>query len=130
MLRLLLDTHSLTMLIELHDAKTLRIIDIIAEYGRTFSVLRILHGSLQSLLKSVPEEDIVAQHHRHKVITDKVRTDNKRLCQSIRTRLHCIGQIHAKLMAVTEQLFKSGRISRRGNNQNIPNASIHQHDIG
>lgn len=71
-------------------------------------------------------KDVVAQNHRHGITADKVRTDDERLRQSIRAWLNGIGQVHNKLMPVTQQILKAWRILRSGNDQDVPDARIHK----
>ena len=71
-------------------------------------------------------KDVVAQHHSHRFIADKVGTNDKGLCQSIRRRLNSIGQVHTKLVSITQQVLKSRCILRCGDNQNVTDACVHQ----
>ena len=64
-------------------------------------------------------KDVVAQHHSHRIVTDKVGTNDKGLCQSIRRRLNRIGQIHTKLVSITKQVLETRSILWCGNNQNV-----------
>ena len=92
----------------------------------TLAVFCILDCCLQALLQTMTRKNVVAQHHSHRIVTDKVGTNNKGLCQSIRRRLNSIGQIHTKLVSITQQVLETRCILRCGNNQNITDAGVHQ----
>lgn len=46
-------------------------------------------------------KNVVSQNHGYAVISDKVCADDKGLSQSVGAWLHCIGEINAKLVAVS-----------------------------
>ena len=100
MLRLLFDGNGLSVVVKLHNAEPLRIVHVIAEHSGALSGVRILHCRFQPFLQTVSGENVVAQHHGHRVIADEIRADDEGLCQSVGTGLHCIGQIHSELGAV------------------------------
>ena len=74
----------------------------------------------------MPRKNVIAQHHRNRIAADERLADDERLRQSVRRRLNSIRQIHAELPSVSQQALKAWRILRRRNNQNIPNARVHQ----
>ena len=49
-------------------------------------------------------ENVVAQYHGNRLSGNKLLANNEGLCQSVRTRLHRIGQLHAKLMTISQQV--------------------------
>ena len=100
MLRLLLDGDCLAVVVELHDAEPLRIVHIVAEHRSPLAGLRVLHRRLQPLLQAVAGENIVSQHHGHRVVADELLADDEGLGQAVRAWLYGIGKIHAKLMAI------------------------------
>ena len=71
-------------------------------------------------------EDVVPQNHGAAVLPDKFLAQNKRLSQPVRGGLYLIGQVDAKLTAVSQQPLKVGQILRGRNNQNIPDSRQHQ----
>ncbi len=88
-------------MVEFHDSETLRIVHIITEYGCAFSGFRILDRRFQPLLQSVAREDIVAQDHGNRVVSDKIRPDNECLRKSVGAWLYRIGQLNTELMPVS-----------------------------
>ena len=72
-------------------------------------------------------ENVVAKHHRHGVTADEILTDDERLRQPVRRRLNRVRQVHAELPAIPQQILKARRVLRRGDDQDIANARIHQH---
>ena len=112
MLRLLFDRDCLSVLIELNDAETFRIVYIVAEYGGAFAPFCVFYGGFQTFFQSVSCENIIAQYHGHTVVSDKVGADDKGLSQSVGTWLHRIGKADAELMAVSQESLKSGSILR------------------
>ena len=123
---LFLDRNGLTVLVKLHNTKTLWIVHIVAKHRCALAVFCILDCCLQALLQTMTRKDVVAQHHSHRIVTDKVGTNDKCLCQSIRRGLYCIGQIHTKLVSITQQVLETRSILWCGNNQNVTDASVHQ----
>ncbi|MNS79677.1 hypothetical protein D3C72_1133370 [compost metagenome] len=83
-------------------------------------------GGFQLFLQVVAVEDVVAQHQRTGIWTNELFTQNKGLCQPVRTWLHLVLQIQAPLTAITQQLLKTGGILRGANDQNIANTRQHQ----
>ena len=113
MRRLLLDGYRLAILIKFHDTETLRIVHIVAKHRCSLSVFRMIYGCFQTLFQPVSGENIVTEHHRHGIIADEIRPDKERLRESVRRRLHCIGQVHTKLAAVSQKILKPRCILRR-----------------
>ena len=56
----------------------------------------------------VTEEDIVPQHEAGRASGNKIGADRERLGEALRLRLHRIGNGHAPLRAIAEQLLKQG----------------------
>ena len=126
LLRLFLNGYGLSFFIELHNAKTLRIIHIVAEHAGALSVLRAFDCGAQPFGQSVPRENVIAQNHGDVVFSDKFFSDNKGLREPVRRRLNLILQMQPELMSVPKQFLKARRIRRCGDNQNIPDIRIHQ----
>ena len=122
-LRLLLNGDGLPLFIKGNDAEALRIIHIVTEDRRP-SLLR--GGLSQNLPEAVARENIVPENHRDGIPADKVRPDQEGLGEPVRRGLYSIAQTDAKLRSVTEKLLKAGRIHRRGDQEDIPDAGVHK----
>ena len=85
------------------------------------------HSCLQSFVQSMSREDIIARYNYYRLVTDRACYNDKRLRKAVRKRLHSICKAHSKLVFLTDEILKMRCILRRGNDQNIPNAYIHQH---
>src|SRR5699024_1350474 len=101
MFRFFLNRNRFSVGVEFHDTETFGIIYIIAEYSSSLAVFRIFHSGFQSFLQTVACKNVVSQYHGYTVISDKVCADDKGLGKSVRTWLHFIGEMNAKLMAVS-----------------------------
>jgi hypothetical protein len=71
-------------------------------------------------------EDVVTEHQGAGGIADKLGADDEGLCEPIRTRLHGVLQVDAPLATVAQQLFKTRRVLRRRDDQDVQNAGQHQ----
>ena len=122
--RFLFNGNRLALTVKLYDSKPLRIIHIITEHGSSFCT-----GCrcTQSLFQSVSVENIVTQDHGNTVISDKILTDDKCLCQSVRAWLYRIGQFNAKLMPISQKSLKPGSILRCGNDQYLSDSRLHKY---
>ena len=98
---------------------------MIAE-NRGAARLGILDRLAQIAAEAVSVENIVAEDHGTRVIADEILSDQKRLRQTVRMRLHRVGQPDAELAAVAEQTLKARRIVRRGDDENVPDARKHE----
>ena len=127
MFRLFFDGYRLAVAVKFHNAESLRIVHIIPENSGSLAFLGIPNRRPQALIEAMPRKNVVAQHHRNRIAADEILTDDERLRQAVRRRLNGIRQIHAELPSVSQQALKARRILRRRNNQNIPNARVHQH---
>ena len=100
MFRFLFDGDGFSFTVEFYDTETLRIVHVITEDSSTFSGFCIFYRCVQTFGQSVTGENVVTQNHSYRVITDEFFSDDECLCQSVRTFLYSIGQIHTKLMTV------------------------------
>ena len=91
LLRLLLDGHRLPALVELHDAKTLRIVDVVAE-NRSDTLLRPRHGAAQPCRQPASIKNVVSEHEGARSSTGKLLTDDERLGKAVRRRLLGVAQ--------------------------------------
>ena len=126
MLRLFLHAEHLAVLVELHDAKALRVLHIVAEHGAAAFVFRIGSGGLEDLGEAVAVEDVIAQDHGAAVVANELFAQNEGLCQTVRRGLNFILQMDAVLAAITQQRLKARRISGGGDDQDILNARQHE----
>ena len=104
---LFLDGQHALVLVELHNAEALGVLDMVAE-DRGTARLGILDRLAQIAAKAVSVENIVAEDHGARVIADEILSDQKRLRQTVRMRLHRVGQPDAELSSVAEQGSKRG----------------------
>ena len=125
MLRLFLDGQHTLVLVELHDAEALGVLDMVAE-DRGIARLGILDRLAQIAAKAVAVENIVAEDHGAGVAADEVRPDQKRLRQTVRMRLHRVGQPDAELAAVAEQTLEARGIVGRRNDEDVADAREHE----
>ena len=98
-------------LIKFHDTKALRVVDVVTKYGRP-TILCCLCSGFQALTQTCTIENIVAEHHRARLITNKLLAKRERLRKAIRRWLHLIRQVDAVMTAVTEQTFEIWQIRR------------------
>ena len=121
--RFLLDGNRPAVFIELHNAETFRVADIISENRCTFfSCDRLPHQSAE--IGSV--ENIVSENKRDGVSADELFPDQECLRQTVRRRLNLIGEADAEAGAVPEQADESRLILRRRDDENLVDACQHQ----
>ena len=101
MRRLFFDTQHLALFIEIDDTVTLRVTHVIAENCRAGLALT---GSVQHFNQTLAVENIIAQHQRDIVFTDKIGADGKRLRQAFGFRLFGITEVHAPLLTTTQEV--------------------------
>ena len=122
---LLLDGDGPPLAVELHDAEALGVVHVVAE-DRGAARPRVLDGLLQVAAEPVAVEDIVAQDQGARLAGDEVLADGEGLRQAVGARLLGIGQVHAVARAVPEQALEVGEVRRRGDDQDVPDASQHE----
>ena len=97
--RLFLDAERTLVGIELDDAITLRIRHVIRKHRRA----RIARcGAAHQRHQIMAIENVIAEHERTRITAHERTTENERLRQSIRTRLHAVREIEAPARTVTE----------------------------
>ena len=111
--------------IEFYDAEAFRVVDVVAEHGR-LTVLRRVRRRFQALAQTRAVENVVAEHHCARLVPDELPAKRKRLRQTIRRRLHLVGEVHAVTAAVAEKPLEIRQVSRCRDNQNIANSGQHQ----
>lgn len=124
-LGLLLDGDGPPLRIELHDPKALGVVHVVAE-DRGPPRLGVLYGARQVARQAVAVEDVVAEHQGARLAGDELLADGERLRQAVRRGLLGVGQVHAVARAVPEQALEVGQVRRRGNDQDVPDASQHE----
>ncbi len=124
-LGLLLDGDGPPLRIELHDPKALGVVHVVAE-DRGPPRLGVLYGARQVARQAVAVEDVVAEHQGARLAGDELLADGERLRQAVRRGLLGVGQVHAVARAVPEQALEVGQVRRRGDDQDVPDASQHE----
>ena len=122
---LLLDGYGPAPRIELHHAEALGVVDVVAE-DRGPTGLGVLDGARQVAGQAVAVEDVVAQHEGARLAGDEVLADGEGLREAVGARLLGVGQVHAIARAVPEQALEVGEVSRRGDDQDVPDARQHE----
>ena len=122
---LLLDGDGPPLAVELDDAEALGVVDVVAE-DRGAARLCVLHGARKVARQAVAVEDVVAEHERARLAVDELLADGERLRQAVGARLLGVGQVHAVARAVPEQALEVGQVGRRGDDQDVPDASQHE----
>lgn len=125
--RLLLDGHGLLTLVELDHAVTLRIVDIIAEHARALAGLGLRDRATQSRTQTIAVEDVVSQHQRARLARDELLTQQERLSQTIRRRLHLVREPHPVMRTIAQEPLEVRQILRRADDQNVTDPGHHQH---
>ncbi|MNE86868.1 hypothetical protein D3C80_1840030 [compost metagenome] len=85
------------MSIELHHPVTFRVVDVV---GKNTGPVDALHGALQQFVEMMAVIDVVAQHQGARIVTDEILANDECLCQTIRRRLHRIGNVQAPTGAI------------------------------
>ena len=124
-LGLLLDGDGPPLAVELHDAEALGVVHVVAE-DRGAARLGVLDGARQVAGQAVAVEDVVAQHQGARLSADEVLADGEGLRQAVRRGLLRVGEVHAVARAVPEQALEVGQVGRRGDDQDVPDASQHE----
>ena len=122
---LLLDGDGAALAVELHDAEALGVVDVVAE-DRGAARLGVLHGARQVAGQAVAVEDVVAEHQGARLAGDEPLADGEGLRQAVRRGLLGVGEVHAVARAVPEQALEVGQVGRRGDDQDVPDASQHE----
>ena len=122
---LLLDGHGPPLAVELHDAEALGVVHVVAE-DRGAARLGVLGGARQVARQAVAVEDVVAEHQGARLAGDEVLADGERLREAVRRGLLGVGEGHAVARAVPEQALEVGQVSRRGDDQDVPDARQHE----
>ena len=122
---LLLDGDGPALPVELHDPEALGVVHVVAE-DRGASRLGVLHGARQVARQAVAVEDVVAEHQGARLAGDELLANGEGLRQAVGARLLGVGEVHAVARAVPEQALEVGKVGRRGDDQDVPDARQHE----
>src|ERR1700729_2739834 len=109
-----LNRYSLQILIKLNHTITFGISNRVGKYGRAANIIK----ATDQLAKAGTIKYIVAQNQGYFVLPDKLLTDHKCLCQSVRFFLYSVSKTAAKFFPIAEQPLKTFYIFRCGDDQN------------
>ena len=120
-LGLFLDGEHTLVPVKLHDAEALRSLSGSRRWWH--SPPRRSRPPRAGCCGSGCRRNIVAKDHGARVIADEILPDQKRLRQTVRVRLHRVGQPDAELAAVAEQALEARRVLRRGDDEDVADAA-------
>lgn len=124
LLGLLFEAEDVALFVELDDAVALGVFDVIAKHRRALAPLGHL---LQRIREAVAVEEIVAEDERDRVFADEVGADEKRLGEALWAQLLGVGETHADVAAVAQQLAEARQIGGRGDDEDVADAGQHEH---
>ena len=127
MLWLFLDAQTVSVLIKFCHTIAFRIVHPITEHGCFVLFLCGINCFSQHLGKTRTLEDIITQYQTSTIFTNEVGTNRKCLCQTVRTWLLCIFEMHAIVASVTKQSLESWEVEWGRDNQYVTDTSQHQH---
>ena len=122
---LLLDGDGPALAVELHDPEALGVVHVVAE-DRGAARLGVLDGARQMARQAVAVEDVVAEHQGARLAVNELLADGECLRQAVRRGLLGVGKVHAVARAVPEQALEVGKVGRRGDDQDVPDARQHE----
>ena len=99
------------------------ILNVVGKYRGPLCSLR---STPQLGCEAGPVKDVVAQYEANRILANKVLAQDKRLRQAIRILLNCVLDTEAPLAPISQKVGVSNLITGCGDDQNIPNASLHQ----
>ena len=122
---LLLNGDHIVVLIKLHHAKALGIVNSVAKHSRA-CLGGIFHCPAQVSAESIAVEDIVTEHERAGTARNEVLPIVEGPCKSVRLWLNHVLQRDAKLASVTQQTLKVRCVLRSRNNEDVAYARQHE----
>ena len=125
-LGLLLDGDGVEVLIELHHAEALGVVNVVAEDRGAPPLLGALHRAAQVAREAVAVEDVVAQHECAGLAGNELLADDERLGEPVWAGLLGVGQTHAEVGAVAQQALEVGQIRRRRDDEDVADARHHE----
>src|SRR5262245_24991583 len=121
--RLLLQTGGFTLRVKRNHAITFRVPHLICKDGSTgisFS------SAFQILRQPMAVENVISQHQGNRVLTQKVSSNDKGLCNPLGLRLDRILDFQPPLSSVGKQKPKAFLVLRSGDHKNLPDSCQHQ----
>ena len=115
----------LAVFVKCHHTEAFGIGDIVAEHSAAAG-FGVGGSGLEPLGETCAVKNIIAQYHSAGLTVNKLFTQDKGLCQTVRGGLHFILQVQAVLATIPQQRFKARRIGWGGNDQDILDACQHQ----
>ncbi len=127
MFGLLLNRHTVALLVKLGHAIPLRVIHPISKH-RGFRLLLCRADSLvEHLRKACSVKNIVTEHKADTIVANKLLADDKGLSQTVGRGLLGIGEPYTEVGAIAKQSAKARQISRRGYNEDISDSGQHEY---
>ena len=126
----LFDADGVAAPVKFHHAVAFGVVDAIAKDSGLALLFGRDHGIAEHGAPSAAVEDVVAQNEAGAIVADKLLADDECLCQSVGRRLFGIGELHAVVRSIAQQTLESGQVLRRGDDENLADASKHQHRDG
>ncbi len=114
-------------LVEFHNPEGARIGHGVSEHHRAALLLHLASGAHKRGGQVLAVEHVVSEHKGHVVIADEITADDEGLGQAVGMLLHRIGQFHAQIGSVAEQLLEAADVLRRGNDEHLADARQHEH---
>ena len=114
--RLLDDGRGPAVGVELDHAVPLRIGDVVAEHAGAPGGDR----GPEPLAEVGAEEDVVAEHERHRLAADERLADDERLGEALGLRLLGVLEPASPLGPVTEETLEPGQVLGRGDDEDLP----------
>ena len=109
--------------VEFHNAVALGVMHVVRKHGGALSALRCapeFAGEARAI------KNIVTEHQAHRALSNEVFAQQERLSQAIGARLNGVLDADTPLAAVPQQVGISELVARRGDNQHVPDARLHQ----
>lgn len=125
MLRLLLNGDRTAVLVELHDAKALWVVHVVAEDGGE-PLPRVRDGAAEMPAEAVAEEDVVAEHEGAGLARDEILADEEGLGEAVRRGLLGVGERDAEVGTVAQQALEVGQVRRRRDDEDVADARHHE----
>ncbi|MOA19050.1 hypothetical protein D3C78_1394030 [compost metagenome] len=96
---------------------------VIGKHGGTTGFGR---RTFQLFLQVVAIKNVVTQHQRAVIATNKLFAQNKGLGQPIRARLYLVLQVQSPLAAISQQLLETGGVLRCADDEDVADPRQHQ----
>ena len=130
MCRFFLNGKTVAFGIKLCNAVALRVCHTVTEHGSFVLLLGSFHRGVELLAEISTEENVVSQHQAGGIVANEFPADDEGLGQPIRAGLFGVSKVHAVIAAISEQTLEPGQILRSGDDEDVPDASQHEHGNG